>query len=101
MYQRVDKLRQETAAHDCALVAIVAARSRHQRLYPEVPTDKLVVYVTTQTHSLGLKAGLILDLPVCVIPVRVEDYYSLRGKDLREAIERDKAEGKHPIAISE
>ena len=82
------------------LLALVAARSRYQRLYPDVPTDKLVVYVTTQTHSLGLKAGLVLDLPVFVIPVRAEDNYSLRGQDLREVIERDRAEGKHPIAIS-
>ena len=82
------------------LLAIVAARSRYQRLYPDVPTEKLVVYVTTQTHSLGLKAGLILGLPVCTIPVRTEDNYSLRGRDLREVIERDKAEGKHPILIS-
>jgi len=82
------------------LVAIVAARSRYQRLYPDVPADKFVVYVTTQTHSLGLKAGLILDLPVFIIPVHAADNYSLRGQDLREVIERDKAEGKHPIAIS-
>jgi aromatic-L-amino-acid decarboxylase len=83
------------------LLAIVAARSRYQQLYPDVPTEKLVVYVTTQTHSLGLKAGLILGLPVFTIPVRAEDNYSLRGQDLREVIERDKAKGKHPILLSE
>jgi len=88
------------AATDCVILAIVAARSRYQRLYPDVPTEKLVVYVTTQTHSLGLKAGLILGLPVSTIPVRAEDNYSLRGQDLREVIEMDKAEGKHPILIS-
>ena len=82
------------------LVAIVAARSRYQRLHPDVPIDKLVVYVTTQTHSLGLKAGLVLGLPVHAIPVRSEDNYSLRGGDLREVLERDKAEGKHPFVIS-
>ena len=80
-------------------MAIVAARSRYQRLYPDVPTDKLVIYVTTQTHSLGLKAGLVLGLSVCTIPVRAEDNYSLRGEDFQEVIERDKAEGKHPILI--
>jgi len=62
--------------------------------------DKLVIYVTTQTHSLGLKAGLVLGLHVHAIPVRSEDNYSLRGEDLREVIERDKAEGKHPFVIS-
>jgi aromatic-L-amino-acid decarboxylase len=83
------------------MVAIVAARSRYQRLYPDVPTDKLMIYVTTQTHSLGLKAGLVLGLPVYAIPVRAEDNYSLCGQDLREVIERDRAEGKHPFAMSE
>lgn len=82
-------------------MAIVAARSRYRQLYPEIPAEKLVIYVTTQTHSLGLKAGLVLGLPVYAIPVRAEDNYSLRGQDLREVIERDKAEGKHPFVMSE
>ena len=81
-------------------MAIVAARSRYQRLHPDVPMDKLVVYTTTQTHSLGLKAGLILGLPVYAIPVRPEDNYSLCGQDLREAIANDQAEGVHPFVIS-
>ncbi|KAF9648552.1 aromatic-L-amino-acid decarboxylase [Thelephora ganbajun] len=89
----------QSTASDSALVAIVTARSRYQRLHPDVPIDKLVVYVTTQTHSLGLKAGLILGLPVYAIPVRAEDDYGLRGHGLREVIERDKAEGKHPFVI--
>ena len=81
-------------------MAIVAARSRYQRLHPDVPAEKLVVYTTTQTHSVGSKAGLILGLPVYAIPVRSEDNYSLRGQDLREVITMDKAEGKHPFVIS-
>jgi hypothetical protein len=63
--------------------------------------DKLLIYVTTQTHSLGLKAGIIPGLSVYAFPVRAEDNYSLRGHDLREAIERDRGEGKHPFVISE
>ena len=47
-----------------------------------------------------MKVGLILGLPVSTIPVRAEDNYSLRGQDLREVIEMDKAEGRHPILIS-
>ena len=82
-------------------MAVVAARSRYQRLHPDVPIDKLVIYTTTQTHSLGLKAGLVLGLPVYAIPVRAEDNYSLRGQSLREVIEKDKAEGKHPFVIGE
>ena len=83
------------------MVSIVAARSRYQSLHPDVSVDKLVIYVTTQTHSLGLKAGLVLGLPVYAFPVRAEHGYSLRGEDLREAIVRDRAKGKHPFVISE
>ena len=81
-------------------MAIVAARSRYQRLYPGIPAEKLVIYVTSQTHSLGLKGGLVLGLPVRIIPVRAQDNYSLRGQDLLEVIEMDKADGKHPIVMS-
>ena len=81
-------------------MAVVAARSRYQRLYPDIPTEKLVIYVTSQTHSLGLKAGLVLGLPVRTIPVRAQDNYSLCGRDLLEVIEMDKAGGKHPIVMS-
>ena len=63
--------------------------------------EKLVIYVTTQTHSLGLKAGLILGIPVYAFPVREEDNFCLRGEDVSKTIEKDKAEGKHPFVISE
>ena len=82
------------------MVAIVAARSRYRSLFPDVPVEKLSIYVTTQTHSLGLKSGLVLGLPVRTIPVRSEDNFSLRGEDLREIIEKDRAEGIHPFLIS-
>ena len=98
--QTTDKLRQ-TNASECAMLAIVAARSRYLSLYPDVTMDKLVIYVTTQTHSLGLKAGLVLGLPVHAFQVRAEDNYSLRGQDLRETIEMDRADGKHPFVMSE
>ncbi|KAF9792658.1 pyridoxal phosphate-dependent transferase [Thelephora terrestris] len=89
----------QTNASECAMLAIVAARSRYLMLYPDVPMEKLVIYVTTQTHSLGLKAGLVLGLSVYAFPVRTEDNLSLRGEDLREIIEMDRAEGKHPFVI--
>jgi aromatic-L-amino-acid decarboxylase len=87
-------------ACESALVALVAARSRYQQLYPGIPTEKLIIYVTSQTHSLGLKAGLALGLLVRTSPVRAQDNYSLRGRDLLEVIEMDKANGKHPIVMS-
>lgn len=96
-----DKAWRQTNASESAMVSIVAARSRYQLLHPDVPMDKLVIYVTTQTHSLGLKAGLVLGLPVYAFPVRAEDNFSLRGKDLREVIVSDRAKGKHPFVISQ
>lgn len=83
------------------MVSIVAARERYLSLYPEVLVEELVIYVTTQTHSLGSKSGRILGLPVHAIDVRAEDNFSLRGQDLRETLERDRAEGRHPFVISE
>ena len=52
----------QSTASDAALVAVVAARSKYQREYPGAKTEDLVIYTTTQTHSLGLKAGLVLGL---------------------------------------
>lgn len=89
----------QTNASDCVIVSTVAARERYKRIRPDVPANKLVIYVTTQTHSLGLKCGRVLGLPVHCIPVRAEDNYSLRGQDLREAIVMDRAEGKHPFIM--
>ena len=91
----------QISASECAMISIVAARSRYQLHHPDVPMDKLVIYVTTRTHSLGLKAGLVLGLPVYALPVRAEDNYSLRGEHLREVMVNDRAKGKHPFVISE
>ncbi|QRW21306.1 aromatic-L-amino-acid decarboxylase [Rhizoctonia solani] len=51
-----------TTASDSALTAAVAARARYTKAHPDVPLDKLVIYGTSQTHSLGAKAALILGL---------------------------------------
>ena len=59
-----------------------------------------MLYTTTQTHSLGLKAGLVLGLPCRALEVTSEDQFALRGKTLRSAIEEDRARGKHPFIIS-
>lgn len=91
----------QTTASDSALVAIVAARSRYQRLHPDVPFKDLIIYTTTQTHSLGLKAGLILGIGVRAIEVDAHDKYALRGSTLRKALEEDAAVGKHPFILSE
>ena len=61
--------------------------------------DDLVVYTTTQTHSLGAKAGLALGLKVKALEVRFEDKLSLRGATLRNALEEDISSGIHPFLM--
>lgn len=78
----------------------MAARSLYARTHPEVPHESLVVYTTTQTHSLGLKAGKILGLNVRAIEVETADGYALRGATLRAALEHDLKKGKHPFILS-
>ncbi|KAJ7076898.1 pyridoxal phosphate-dependent transferase [Mycena belliarum] len=88
----------QTTASDSALIATVAARERFLAAAP-VKLDDLVLYVTTQTHSLGLKAGRVLGLRVRALEVCHEDRYSLRGDVLRQALEEDKAAGRHPFML--
>jgi aromatic-L-amino-acid/L-tryptophan decarboxylase len=90
----------QTTASDSALTAVVAARSRYTRLHPEVAMEDLLVYVTTQTHSIGTKAALILGLSCRLLEVKAEDEYGLRGYTLASAILQDKANGKHPFILS-
>jgi len=60
----------------------------------------LIIFTTTQTHSLGAKAGLILGLKVKTLEVRFEDKLSLRGATLRGALEEDISSGIHPFLMS-
>ncbi|KAH8086014.1 pyridoxal phosphate-dependent transferase [Cristinia sonorae] len=90
----------QTTASDSALVAVVAARSRYIRQYhTDVKQEDLIMYTTTQTHSLGLKAGLVLGLTCRALEVKIEDQFALREAVLRSAIEEDKKRGKHPFII--
>lgn len=89
----------QTTASDSALTAVVAARSLYARTHPEVPHESLVIYATTQTHSLGLKAGKILGLSVRSIEVDANDGYALRGKALRAALDEDLKNGLHPFIL--
>ncbi|KDQ51421.1 hypothetical protein JAAARDRAFT_163582 [Jaapia argillacea MUCL 33604] len=88
-----------TTASDSALTVIVAARSRYTRLFPEVKAEQLILYVTTQTHSLGVKAGLVLGLKVRAIDVKAEDNFALRGEVLRKALEEDTEKGLKPFVF--
>ncbi|QRW15365.1 aromatic-L-amino-acid decarboxylase [Ceratobasidium sp. AG-Ba] len=88
-----------TTASDSALTAIIAARSRYTRLHPDVPLDSLVIYGTTQTHSLGAKAALVLGLQFRAIQVDIKDDFALRGHTLKSAIEEDLGKARHPFVL--
>jgi len=53
------------------LTDIVAARARYLNEHPGTTLESLVIYVTTQTHASGAKAGKILALRVRAIDVDV------------------------------
>lgn len=89
----------QTTSSDSALVVAVAARSLYQRTRPGTNLEKLVIYVTSQTHSLGVKASLVLGLECRILDVRAEDEYALRGETLKAALEEDIGEGKHPFIL--
>ncbi|KNZ73941.1 Tyrosine decarboxylase 1 [Termitomyces sp. J132] len=89
----------QNTASDSALIAIVAARSLYLRHHPDVSLTNLVIYTTSQTHSLGVKAGLVLGLSVRVLGVRAEDNFSLRGETLRLALEEDERQGLKPFVL--
>ncbi|KAG6813747.1 hypothetical protein H0H92_007699 [Tricholoma furcatifolium] len=89
----------QSTASESALIAVVAARSKYQREHPEIPLTKLVIYTTTQTHSLGVKASLVLGLSVRVLEVKAEDNFSLRGETLRLALEEDEKLGMKPFIL--
>lgn len=82
-------------------IAVVAARFSYQRDHPYVKAENLIIYTTTQTHSLGAKAGLVFGLKVREINVRLEDQLALRGQFLRTALEEDTRNGLHPFILSE
>ncbi|OJA12592.1 hypothetical protein AZE42_06905 [Rhizopogon vesiculosus] len=89
----------QATACDAALVATVAARLRYIREHPQVPMEKLILYITTQTHSLGKKAGLVLGLKVRVLQVTAEDEFALRGETLEVALKEDVDAGLHPFIL--
>ncbi|OAX35426.1 hypothetical protein K503DRAFT_370304 [Rhizopogon vinicolor AM-OR11-026] len=89
----------QATACDAALVATVAARSRYIHEHPQVPLEKLILYTTTQTHSLGEKTGLILGLKVRALQVTEEDEFALRGETLEMALKEDVHVGLHPFIL--
>jgi aromatic-L-amino-acid/L-tryptophan decarboxylase len=82
------------------LVAAVVARAEYLKVHPDVPMEKLVIYGTTQTHSLGVKTALILGVHFRALKVDAKDNYSLRGKTLSRALKEDRKAGLHPYMMS-
>jgi len=83
------------------LIAIVAARSLYTRKHPNTKLSDLVIYTTTQTHSLGTKAALILDISQRAIEVSPTDNFGLRGDTLKKTLDEDLLAGKKPFVLSE
>ena len=73
----------------------------YMRQHPDTKLEDLVIYTTTQTHSLGSKAALVLGLAARSLEVTAEDNYRLRGDTLRKALEEDHRTGKKPFILSE
>jgi aromatic-L-amino-acid decarboxylase len=61
--------------------------------------SKLTIFTTTQTHSLGMKAALVLGLKVKALEVEASDEYGLRGEALRRSLEEE-GNGEGVFAIS-
>jgi glutamate/tyrosine decarboxylase-like PLP-dependent enzyme len=89
----------KTTAHDSLMTAVVGARSSYQRNHPGVKTESMIIYATTQTHSLAAKAGLVFGIQVRKLEVKLADQLSLRGDVLRNALEEDNRNGLHPFML--
>lgn len=70
-------------------------------MHPKTKLEDLVVYVTSQTHSLGVKASLVLGLECRILEVRAEDGFALRGETLKAALVEDETKGRQPFILSE
>ncbi|CAO1619118.1 unnamed protein product [Parajaminaea phylloscopi] len=62
-------------------------------------TSQLVMYGTTQTHSVAAKAALILGLDFRALEVTKADGFALRGHTLKAALEEDEKRGRTPFML--
>ena len=81
-------------------MAIVAARSSYMRDHPDTKLEDLVIYASTQTHSLGSKAGLVLGIQVLAVEIFYDDELMLRGKALCDALRGRFKTGFKPFILS-
>ncbi|KAF8317412.1 hypothetical protein DL93DRAFT_2154308 [Clavulina sp. PMI_390] len=87
------------SACESGLVAAIAARERLRAAHPDLSLDKLVLYVSSQTHSLGVKTAMLLGVKCRTLPVLAEDEYQLRGSTLKAAYEVDRGAGFWPFCL--
>ncbi|KAF8344240.1 pyridoxal phosphate-dependent transferase [Cantharellus anzutake] len=87
----------QNTASESVLVAIIAARERFLSAHPDVPSEDLLVYLSTQTHSLGVKGAKILGLNYRLINVDARSAWGVRGEMFRMAYEEDQRKGKWPF----
>jgi len=79
---------------------VVAARTKYLKDNPDANLEDLVIYTTTQTHSVGSKAALVLGIQLRAIEVKSDDEFSLREDALRDALEDDAKKGRKPFILS-
>ncbi|KAJ7806790.1 pyridoxal phosphate-dependent transferase [Mycena olivaceomarginata] len=72
----------QATASDSLLVTMVAARVRYVEEFPQTNPSNLVIYVSSETHSLGLKNGRILGIEVRILNVEITDDFALPRKHL-------------------
>ncbi|SCV67024.1 BQ2448_5670 [Microbotryum intermedium] len=85
------------SASEVCLTVCIAARERAMRLQPNTKHEDLVIVATTQTHSLGAKAALLLGIQFLPIPTTQENNWAIRGAELKNALDALKSEGKVPF----
>lgn len=96
-----------SASESCLTVCIAARERALTRLSTPTTTpveraammSRFVIYGSTQTHSLGAKAALILGIPFRALEARAEDDWALRGDTLAAALEEDEAKGLVPFIL--
>ncbi|WAR30449.1 DDC-like protein [Mya arenaria] len=97
----------QSTASEATLVALLSARAREIFRYKQKNPDvedgvimsKFVAYSSDQAHSSVERAGLIACIKMRALPT--DDNSALRGHALKEAIDRDRAQGFIPIFYAE
>ena len=81
-------------------MSLIAARERFLDSHPAVPSEDLIIYLSTQTHSLGVKGAKILGLNYRLISVDAKTRWGVTGQMIKTVYEEDRKQGKWPFAFS-